>query len=230
MKSIAILQSNYIPWRGYFDIINSVNEFVIYDDAQYTKRDWRNRNLIKTRNGLQWLTIPVKSKGRYLQKICETEIADDTWADKHLEAIRYNYKAAKYFDYFEGILKLTYQEAKNLKFLSEVNKLFIDKINSILGIDTPLSYSSDYDYCGNNTEKVISICKQAGAEEYFTGPTAIDYLDTGKFEKSEIKIHWIDYSGYPEYRQLYNSFELKVSIIDLIINEGPKSTSFMKSF
>jgi len=230
MKRIAILQSNYIPWKGFFDIINSVDEFVIYDDAQYTRRDWRNRNLIKTRNGLLWLTIPVKSKGRYSQKICETEIAGNAWIDKHLKSIWYNYRFAEFFADYEEIFQKTFLEARRIKRLSEVNKLFIDKINSILGINTEISYSSKYDYKGEKSDIIVSICKQAGAEEYFTGPAALAYLDTLKLEESGIKVHWMDYSGYPEYIQYHPPFVHKVSIIDLIFNTGADAKSYMKSF
>ncbi|MFW5835685.1 MAG: WbqC family protein, partial [bacterium] len=99
-KKIAILQSNYIPWKGYFDIINYVDEFIVYDDAQYTRRDWRNRNLIKTPRGLKWLTIPVEVKGKYTQTIYETKIADKNWAEKHWKSIRHNYNEADCFEEF----------------------------------------------------------------------------------------------------------------------------------
>jgi hypothetical protein len=230
MKCIAILQSNYIPWKGYFDIINSVDEFVIFDDAQYTRRDWRNRNMIKTRNGLLWLTIPIKSKGRYEQKISETEIMEGNWAGKHFDSIRYNYGSALCFAEYEEIIQRAYQKANEIQYLSEVNKLFINLINSILGIKTKLSYSSEYECQGSNNEKIIGICKQVGAGEYLTGPAAMDYLQPDRFTKEGIEIKWIDYSGYPEYQQLFPPFEHKVSIIDLIFNKGEDAKFFMKSF
>src|SRR5208283_1807000 len=95
-KSLAAIQSNYIPWKGYFDIINRVDEFMLYDDAQYTRRDWRNRNKIKTPRGLRWLTIPVRVKGKFHQKICETEISDPGWAAGHWQTLRQNYARAKH--------------------------------------------------------------------------------------------------------------------------------------
>ena len=97
MKKIAISQSNYIPWKGYFDLINSVDEFILYDDMQYTKRDWRNRNKIKTPQGLQWLTIPVHTKAKYYQKISEVMISDKDWATEHWQKIKQNYFKAKFF-------------------------------------------------------------------------------------------------------------------------------------
>lgn len=230
MKRIAILQSNYIPWKGYFDIINSVDEFVIYDEAQYTKRDWRNRNLIKAREKLLWLTIPVKCKGRYFQKIHETEVANHSWTDKHFDTIRYNYISSLYFDTYSDLFKELYLQAKELELLSDVNLLFISKINSILGIKTKISSSQDYRFSGDSNDKIIQICKESGANEYLTGPAAIAYIDTAKFSYNDIKIFYVDYSGYPEYRQLFGYFQHNVSIVDLILNEGPDAASFMKSF
>ena len=98
MKKIAIIQSNYIPWKGYFDIINFVDEFVLFDDVQYTRRDWRNRNKIKTPDGATWLTIPVETKGKYLQNIRDVKITDNSWQKKHLKAIQLNYKNSKFFN------------------------------------------------------------------------------------------------------------------------------------
>lgn len=230
VKRIAILQSNYIPWKGYFDIINSVDEFVIYDEAQYTRRDWRNRNLIKTRNGLIWLTIPVKTKSRFSQKICDTEINGNSWCDKHFDSIRHNYTNTKYFKEFAEIIMNAYHESKSLKYLSDVNKLFLDIILSILNIKTKISCSSEFNYSGNSTEKIISICRQAGASEYLTGQAAKSYLDEERVRKSGIRLLWMDYSGYPEYEQLYPPFEHRVSILDLIFNMGTEARNFMKSF
>ncbi len=230
MKRIAVLQSNYIPWKGYFDIINSVDEFVIYDKAQYTRRDWRNRNIIKSRYGPMWLTIPVKSKGKFTQAVCETEVDGESWAEIHFKKICHNYGSSLYFNKYRDIFRDLYLTVQKLKLLSQINKQFINVINATLGIKTKISDCSDYEYGGNKTEKLICICKEAGAEEYITGPNARTYLDTLKFEASGIRIDWMDYSGYPEYNQLHPPFNHNVSIIDLIFNEGPEAKSFMKSF
>ena len=105
IKKVAIIQSNYVPWKGYFDIINKVDEFILYDDVQYTRRDWRNRNKIKTPNGLHWLTIPVEVKGKYNQKIKDTIISEFNWTKKHWNAIKFNYANSKYFFEFKDFLK-----------------------------------------------------------------------------------------------------------------------------
>jgi hypothetical protein len=230
VKRIAILQSNYIPWKGYFDIINSVDEFVIYDDAQYTKRDWRNRNLIKTENGVKWLTIPVEVKGKYNQTIRETIVANKLWSEKHWKTIRIYYRTSSYFKEYEELFDEAYLQCRKLDSLSVINRLFIDLINSILGIETPLTDSSDFFFKGNANEKIISLCKQLGAGIYVSGPAAKEYLSQDLFDKEGITISWMNYHGYPEYNQLSSPFEHQVSILDLIFNEGIKAPLFMKSF
>lgn len=230
MKRIAILQSNYIPWKGYFDIINSVDEFVIYDDVQFTRRDWRNRNIIKTKNGLKWLTIPVEVKGRYKQTIKETKVADKRWANKHWKTIKHNYSASPFFSNYCLKVEDSFTHAEDKDFLSDINLLFIKLINSMLGIDTVLSTSSDYHTSGDKTDRLISICRQAGANRYLTGPSAIEYIDQQRFEKKGIAVEWANYSDYPEYNQLYGPFEHYVSIIDLLFNTGKDAKFYLKSF
>jgi hypothetical protein len=230
MKRIAILQSNYIPWKGYFDIINSVDEFVIYDDAQYTKRDWRNRNLIKTNNGIKWLTIPVEVKNKYKQAIKDTKIAGRGWANKHLKAIRINYARAEYFNEINDWLAIIYKKCEKEIFLSDINLIFIREITGYLGIKTKISFSSDYMLEGDRSGKAISICLQSGAGEYLTGPAAKSYLDIEAFGKAYINVKWMDYSGYKEYPQLFQPFIHEVSVIDLLFNTGKNSISYLKSF
>lgn len=228
-KKLAIVQSNYIPWRGYFDLINSVDEFILFDDAQYTRRDWRNRNAIKTPQGLLWLTIPVQVRGKYLQKIKETIVSDETWTHQHWRSIVHNYSPAPYFeDYREQFEKL-YLGTED-RYLSHINLRFLKAICQILGISTTISFSMDYDLIEGKTERLVQLSKDAGATEYLSGPSARVYLDEESFRKEGIKLSYMDYSGYPEYHQLYPPFEPNVSIIDLIFNEGPNATRFMRSF
>jgi hypothetical protein len=230
MKRIAILQSNYIPWKGYFDIINMVDEFVIYDDAQYTKRDWRNRNLIKTVNGLKWITIPVEVKNKYKQTIRETKVSGHDWADKHLKIIRHNYSRAANFDEISDWVSGLFKYCGERVFLSEINLFFIKQMARYLGIKTKISLSSDYLLEGDRSGKAMNICLQAGAKEYLTGPAAKSYLNVDTFNKHGIKIKWMDYSGYKEYPQLYPPFKHEVSIVDLIFNAGPDSSNYLNSF
>ena len=229
MKKIAILQSNYIPWKGCFDLINSVDEFILYDDMQYTKRDWRNRNIIQTPNGLQWLSIPVMVKGKYFQKISETKISDDNWGKKHWSVLKQNYSKAQHFKEYKDVFEDLYLNNKD-EYLSQVNYKFISAINKILGVDTKVRWSSEFDLTGGQSEKLLGICKDCDADVYLSGPSAKNYLNEDIFIQNNIKIEWMDYSNYPEYKQIFKPFEHGVTILDLIFNEGENATKFMKSF
>ena len=228
-KTIAAVQSNYIPWRGYFDLINSVDEFILYDDVQYTIRDWRNRNIIKTSSGPLWLTIPVQVKGKYLQKIKDTKIGDPTWRRRHWASIVHSYSRAKYFPMQKELFEELYLQADD-KLLSKINYRFIVAICRILGIRTTISWSMDYNLIGDKTERLVHLCQQAGATAYLSGPLAKAYLDEELFRKEGIVVSYMDYSGYREYTQLYPPFRPQLSIIDLLFNEGPQATNYMKSF
>lgn len=206
-----------------------VDEFVLYDDAQYTKRDWRNRNKIKMSNGLKWLTIPVEVKGRFEQKIKDTLIADKKWAKKHWEAIFHSYSKAEYFNEYKEIFERLYLTLDE-NYLSQVNCKFIKNINQILNIETKISWSGDYPTAKGRNENLITICKSARADKYLSGPAARKYIDESLFSEEGIEVKWIDYLDYPEYRQLFPPFEHEVSFLDLLFNEGPNAKSFMKSF
>ncbi|MBY0501133.1 MAG: WbqC family protein [Alphaproteobacteria bacterium] len=230
-KVVAILQSNYIPWKGYFDIINKVDEFILYDDVQYTKRDWRNRNLIKTQQGLHWLTIPVETKGKYNQTIWETQITEPYWAKKHWETIKRAYSKSPFFEIHLDTLNAFFlKEASEIKQLSALNRRLIEMVNKMLNISTPLSWSHEYDTPGEKSDKLLGICLKAGATHYLSGPAAKCYLDEKLFNDHNIEVLWMDYSGYPEYNQSFPPFEHGVSILDLIFNQGNNAKSFMKSF
>lgn len=228
-KRVAISQSNYIPWKGYFDLINSVDEFILYDDVQFTKRDWRNRNRIKTKDGLQWLTIPVHVKDKHLQKINQTKVNDGNWRKEHWKNIMHNYSRATYFSEYKSIFEELYLNTKS-DMLSTVNFSFISTICDILGIKTKFSWSSNYEINGDKTRRLINLCKQVGASVYYTGPKAKEYINENEFERANIKLVYFNYSGYPDYRQLWGEFVHEVSILDLIFNEGPNAPKFMKSF
>jgi len=228
-KIVAINQSNYIPWKGYFDMISMADEFILYDDMQYTRRDWRNRNKIKTPHGLLWLTIPVQVKGKFFQTIKDTLVVDTSWAARHWHTIRSNYTKATCFEAYREIFEELYLGSDSLG-LSEINYRFLSRICGILGIRTKLSLSSDYKLIEGKTERLVDLCQQAGATEYLSGPTAKNYINPKLFERAGIKLTWMDYSGYPEYPQLYPPFEHAVSIIDLLMNVGPEAPTFMKGF
>lgn len=226
-KRVAIVQSNYIPWKGYFDLIAGVDEFILLDDVQYTKRDWRNRNLIKTAQGVQWLTIPVVNKGRQAQLIEETEISE-AWAEAHWARIRHSYSKAPFFRDHEPRIAALYEAAAGMKRLSDVNRLFLAGLCDVLDIRTPLADSRDYGSQGAKTEKILSLCRSAGAAAYLSGPSARGYLEEPAFAAAGIRVEWMDYSGYPAYPQLYGDFDPHVSVIDLLFNTGPAARRHMK--
>ena len=226
---MATVQSNYIPWKGYFDLINRVDEFILYDDMQYTRRDWRNRNRIKTKDGLMWLSIPVNSKGSYFQKIKDVTISDSTWNVRHWKSIAHHYAGATYFKEYREIFKDLYLGSTETS-LSQINYQFIKIICDILGIQTKISWSMDYRLIEGKTERLIDLCQQAGATEYISGPAAKEYLDEKLFSQAGLILQFMDYSGYPEYNQLFPPFEHGVSMLDLIFNTGPQAPSYMLSF
>jgi WbqC-like protein family len=228
-KRVAIVQSNYIPWKGYFDLINSVDEFILFDDMQYTRRDWRNRNKIKTPQGTVWLTIPVHVKGKYFQKIRETTISDAHWQASHWKSIQQFYAKAAYFDRYREALQETYLGCEE-KSLSMINFRFLGVLCDLLGIKTRFSWSMQYAMSEGKTERLVSLCKQAGATTYISGPAARDYLQPELFEREGIELAYFDYTAYPEYHQLFPPFVHDVSVIDLLLNEGPRARKFMKSF
>ena len=227
-KSVAIIQSSYIPWKGFFDIISQVDEFILYDDAQYTKRDWRNRNRVKTAHGSLWLTIPVQVKGRYYQRICDVEVAELGWSTAHWNTILHHYARATGFCEYREWLQGLYEEA-NQRQLSLVNMHFIAAICRFLWIETQLTWSMDYGVEGKNpTARLVHLCEKARAGIYLSGPSAKAYLNADPFEEAGIEVRYMDYAGYPEYEQLFPPFEHHVSIIDLILNTGSDATKFMK--
>lgn len=229
MKKIAILQSNYIPWKGYFDLINMVDEFILYDDVQYTKNDWRNRNKIKTLQGIKWITIPVRQENLG-QKIIDTKITDKKWNKKHWSTISQNYSKAKYFKDYKDIFEEYYLN-NNEQYLSQINYQLIQIINKIIGIKTKIRWSSEFNLVDGRTENLLGICKACQADVYISGPAAKDYFDEELAKKNNIKVDWINYSGYPKYIQRYNyDFEHGVSILDLLFNTGFETTKYMKSF
>ena len=167
-KKVAIVQSNYIPWKGYFDLINMVDEFMLFDDAQYTRRDWRNRNLIKTTNGLQWVTIPVEVKGKYFQKINETRLSDPEWGKKHWATIVQNYGKAKCFREHRALFESLYLGCTE-EYLSQVNYRFIREICVLLNITTRISWTMNYAAVEGKTERQSQVvpktlkCGECGA-------------------------------------------------------------------
>ena len=227
MKKVAILQSNYIPWKGYFDMIAAVDEFILYDDMQFTRRDWRNRNQIKTPQGVQWLTIPVLVRGKYHQKIHETEIDGTDWAAAHWKALVQNYRRAPYFAEIAAWLEPLYLDWP-FTHISNVNRRFIEAICNYLTIKTLITSSRDYRLLDGQTERLADLCVQAGGTEYISGPAARDYIDEKVFSDLGIELTWFDYAGFPAYPQLWGEFTHGVTILDLLFNCGKNSPRYLR--
>jgi hypothetical protein len=200
----------------------------LYDDAQYTRRDWRNRNQIKTADGLHWITIPLHVKGRYLAAIKDMTVADRSWAQRHWKRVVDSYRRAHCYDEVAPGLESLYEEAGRISRLSEINYLFIEAICRALRITTKLSWSADYELVPGKTARLVGVCQQAGATEYLSGPSARAYLEEDQFRAAGISVVYADYGGYPEYRQLNPPFVHSVSVIDLLLNEGSKADRYLK--
>jgi hypothetical protein len=230
---IAIVQSNYIPWKGYFDLIAGVDAFVLLDEVQYTRRDWRNRNRIKAPDGLRWLSIPVEVSGRYTQRIDETQIADPGWARSHLSAIEQAYAAAPYLDELRPLLRAAYAAAESETRLSAVNRRFLDLIAAQLHIETPILWSTDIERPETvdgdaRNDRLISICTALGATEYVSGPAARGYLDDEAFAAAGVRVRWARYEDYREYPQPHPPFEHGVSALDLLLCTGPDAARYLR--
>ena len=226
MKRVAIVQSNYIPWKGYFDLIASVDEFILYDAAQYTRRDWRNRNRIKTPRGVRWLTVPVQSKGQMWQSIRETLTDGENWAEIHWRAITSNYGRAPHFDMVGATIEPIYKNTP--PDLSTLNAQLINAVCGFLGITTQITTDRDYRPVEGRLSRAADLCAQAGAATYVSGPAAKVYLDESIMAERGIAVEWFDYVGYPEYPQLWGDFVHEVSILDLLFNCGSDAPNFMK--
>ena len=220
-KRVAILQSNYIPWKGYFDLVRSVDEFVLYDHAQYTKNDWRNRNQIKTAAGVRWLTIPVDTSGKQGQAINQACVAGHGWAGSHWSALEQAYRSAPHFAECRAAASAAYVACGSEPHLSRINHRLLTMVCGLLGITTPIRWSTDYELVEGKTERLVDLCRQAGATRYLSGPSARDYIRPELFAAAGIELEYADYGGYPEYPQLHPPFAHGVSVLDLLFNVGP---------
>jgi hypothetical protein len=226
-KCVAIVQSSYIPWKGYFDLIRAADEFILLDDVQFTKRDWRSRNRIKTKDGLCWLTIPVRSKGKYQQRIMDTTISDPAWSERHWQTIHGAYARAPFFDACAPRLRAVYEKPPSDR-LSEINRSLIETVCQMLEITTPITWSSEYHPREGRNERLVDLCLKAGATDYLSGPSARGYVDETVFADAGIAVHFVDYSGYREYPQPYPPFEHAVSVLDLLFCTGPRASDYLK--
>ncbi|MGH9443847.1 MAG: WbqC family protein [Thermoanaerobaculia bacterium] len=224
-KRVAIVQSNYIPWKGYFDLIAAVDEFILFDDVQFTKNDWRNRNKIKTPRGAEWISVPVGQNIR--RRIRDVELPTDAWQEKHWRALERNYRRAAHFAEVATALEPLFRQRRH-RFLSALNRELIEAVCAYLGIRTRIRSSWDFELIEGKSERLVHLCAQAGAAEYISGPAARDYLDERPFAERGIRLTWFDYAGYPEYPQLWGEFVHGVTILDLLFNCGNEARRYMK--
>ena len=221
---VAVIQSNYIPWRGYFDIIRDADVFVFYDDVQYTVNDWRNRNRVKTANGVVWLTIPVGDQND--RRICDVVLRDQSWLRKHWMTIEQSYRAASGFARYQEFFKSFY--SRPWESLSELNQTMIRAIAiDLLGIRTQIVDSRDFGLEGKGSDRLLMLLKKMGATDYISGPRAQGYLDAESYARQGVRVHWKDYSRYPEYPQLHGAFEPSLSIVDLLLNCGDDAPRYI---
>ena len=225
MKRIAVLQSNYLPWKGYFDIIHDVDLFIFYDDVQYTKNDWRNRNRVKTPAGLSWLTIPVGTDEHRL--ICDVRLTDGRWQKKHWTTMSQCYSRTPYFSRYGDFFEDAYLK-QQWDSLSVLNQYLITYIaRECLGTGTAFADSRTYTLSGRRLQRLLDLCVKAGATHYLSGPSAKTYIDPAAFERAGVALEWKSYEGYPEYPQQFPPFRHDVSIVDLLFNVGPAAPDYI---
>lgn len=217
---VAMMQPNYIPWKGIFDLIHKVDKFVFYDDVQYTVRDWRNRNVIPTQSGMTWLTVPVLTKGKREQLIKDVIInQNENWQKKHFKTLSLNYKKAPHFSKFRWLLEDFYL-TKTWENLSDLDIYTTKKLCEVLKINVEFYKASDFNCTGKKDgEKVIKLCKELGCDYFINGPTSKSFMNMELFRDQHIQLDYIEYT-YPEYTQLVTPFSHNVSILDLLFNTG----------
>ena len=227
MKCV-ILQPSYIPWRGYFHQIQKADIFVFYDCVQYDDHGWRNRNQIKTGQGLQWLTIPVKSKGVHAGGVPIKDVPivwTTAWNAKHFRSLQQSYGKAPFFDHYAPLLERFY--ARRDVLLADFTCSLTEAIAHELGLArTRFVRSSELPTEGRRTERLLSILRHLGASYYISGPSAKDYLEEDKLAQAGIQLEYMAYN-YPPYPQAYGAFEPNVSILDLLFNVGPEAGKYI---
>ena len=216
---IAVVQSSYIPWKGYFDLIDFVDAFVIYDIVQYTKNDWRNRNRLFVNGEPRWMTIPI-ARNSLDQTINETRVASKNWHTKHWRTIAQHYGNRPGFDVHATWLESLYQSNAERQRLTDINESFLREICSALEIDTPIHRAEAFRLPKDRVDRLVTLCEALGATEYVSGPAAKSYLDESRFQERGLSVSWFSYDGYTQYPQASAQFEHNVSVIALLLNTG----------
>ena len=223
---VTILQPSYLPWLGFFEQMSRSDKFVLLDDVQYTRRDWRNRNKVRVKEGWVWLTVPVQQKSRFSQSLLETRIDNSvSWRRKHLETLRQHYCKAPFFEKYFPRCQQIYE--KDWEFLFDLCLETIQFLKEEMGIETPLLRSSEMKLSGEKTERLVSICRELGATHYLSGESGSDYISQEDFSNPGIELEYQNYE-HPVYPQRYPGFVPHLSTIDLLFNCGEQSLSILK--
>lgn len=224
-RSLAILQSSYLPWKGHFHLMQEVGEFMFFDTVQMTKRDWRSRNYIQTPKGRQLLTVPYVHAPQGEQTIEQVRIDNSQpWRRKHWESLKQNYKAAPHFKRYEAELADVYE--RPWESLSELNIHLMTLVAGWLGITTAFTHSRDFPVEGVKSDLILNLCRARGVERYVSGPAARDYMRLDDFKAAGIAVAFMAYD-YPEYPQLHEPFTHAVTALDLLFNVGPDAPRYI---
>jgi WbqC-like protein family len=221
---VAANQSNYLPWKGYFDIIHDVDLFFFYDDVKYTKDDWRNRNIVKMGGSLRWITIPI-GKEAVKQRICDVPIPSSSWQLKHWRTLNQCYSKCQHFARYAAYFEEFYCRHTWTN-LSEMNQVLIRQVCTWLGMDVVFGDSRDLHLTGAKQERVLDFVEKVGATSFLAGPAARAYLDPAEFARRNTALHFKTYQ-YPEYPQGMGAFFHNVSIVDLLFRFGPDCTHYI---
>lgn len=229
-RTVVVTQSNYLPWKGYLDLMAAADTFVLFDEVQFTRRDWRNRNRVVAGGETRWLTIPVETKGGYETAIADIRIADGGWARKHWATLRHAYGRAPHFERYAATLEAAYGAAAGMDRLSDVNRHFLSVLAPLMGVDTPVRDSAEVARTTTDpTRRLVELTAGFGGTRYLSGPAAKAYLEPRRFEEAGIALAFADYGGYPSYDQGRGAFEHGVSVVDLLMRVGPEAATHLKS-
>ena len=226
MKRVAIIQSAYIPWKGFFDLIGRCDVYVIYDSVAFTKGYWQNRNRIKRARGSPWLTIPVNTASRLGQPIDEVTVG--RWADRHWSIIDESYRAARFFDAEAPGVKLLYESLATEPMLTNINEHIIRWLCNRLQLKCSVVRDRDYAFSGDRNQKLVDLCKAVGATHYLSGPSAKEYLDVILLARAGITVEWMNYGPYQRYEQLHGELAHDVSVLDTLFSIGPDAQNFIR--
>jgi hypothetical protein len=225
VKRVAIIQPNYIPWKGYFDIIHAVDVFIFLDDVQYTQRDWRNRNRIKLASGgSTWLTVPTL--GGRSQSIHEVRIdRTQDWPRKHAQALRHSYARTPFFErYHPRFVEIV---SSSFERLADLDIALTKQICEWLGIERELRRSSEMGGAGTKDERLVDLAQEVAGDSYLSGPAARDYIVPKRFEDAGIALRYHDYAGYAAYPQISAPFDHYVTVLDLLFAIGPDAPDYV---